>query len=197
MEKAKAAIQQLGTQGHPYSMEAVCHEIGCSRDCLATYPKVEDLVKQSIEVNHTLRLRQMFQNEADEIDQIKSAIQQLEAQGQPITLRTVSKIIGKSRRVLYYHPNVVAFLKNEAKERGPEFRMRKRQMREEALVEIVCEAREQLQILGIPFSGRALVEQVRISYATLLRYPRVREMLNQFRHEISQMGKHEMKNKSI
>jgi AcrR family transcriptional regulator len=188
MEKAKAAIQQLGAQGHPYSMEAMCHEIGCSRDCLAEYPKVEDLVKQSIEVNRTLRLQRMFQNEADEIDQIKSAIQQLEAQGHPITLEAVSRIIGKSRKKLYYHPNVVAFLKNEVKERSPEFRMRKRQMREDALVEIVREAREQLQILGIPFSGRALVEQVRISYQTFLRYPRVREMLNQFRQEFSQMG---------
>ena len=73
--------------------------------------------------------------------------------------------------------------------------MRQRQMREDALVDLVLEAREQLQILGVPYSGSALAKHVRISYSTLFRYPRVREMLNKLRLECSQLEKHEMKDK--
>ena len=39
--------------------------------------------------------------------------------------------------------------------------MRQRQMREDALVDLVLQAREQLQILGVPFSGKALATHIR------------------------------------
>ena len=68
-------------------------------------------------------------------------------------------------------------------------------MREDALVDLVLQAREQLQILGVPFSGKALATHIRNSYSTLYLYPKVREMLNKFRQECSQSEKREMKNK--
>jgi hypothetical protein len=195
MGKAKAAIQQLEAQGQPFSMKALCSVIGSSRDVLKEYPKVEVLVKQGTEANHALRLQRMQRKALVEEDKIKSAIRQLESQGHPITLRAVCKIIGKSPKKLYYYPNVVAFIKNVVKEKSHEYRMRQRQMREEELVDLVLEAREQLQILGVPFSGGALAKQVRISYSTLFRYPRVREMPNTIRLECSQTEKHEMEDK--
>lgn len=195
MGKAKAAIQQLKAQGQPFSMKALCSVIGCTRDSLKEYPKVEVLIKQSIEGNRVLRFQRMQRRAVEEEVRIKSAIRQLESQGHSITLRAVSKIIGKSPKKLYYYPNIVAFIKNEVKEKSHEYRMRQRQMREDALVDLVLEAREQLQILGVPFSGSALAKHVRISYSTLFRYPRVREMLNKLRLECSQLEKHEMKDK--
>jgi hypothetical protein len=195
MGKAKAAIQQLEAQGQPFSMKALCRVIGCTRDCLKEYPEVEVLVKQSIEANRALRLQQMQRRAVEEEERIKLAFRRLEAQGQPITLRAVSKIIDKSPKQLYHNPNIVDFIKNEVKAKRHEYRMRQRQMREDELVDLVLQAREQLQILGVPFSGKALATHIRISYSTLYLYPKVREMLNKFRQECSQSEKHEMKNK--
>jgi hypothetical protein len=80
----------------------------------------------------------------------------------------------------------VSFLKKEIKEKSYRDKVRQKQQREYTLVELVLEARKRLQVLGIPFSGRALAQQTGVSYDTLQRYPRVRELLQQFRQECSQ-----------
>ena len=185
MEKAKEAIQLLESSGQRFTLKIVSHMIGCAPEDLRAYPKVDNMIRQCIKDNQSLHIQQTQERIQKEIDQMKAVIQELEVLGQPVTQRAIGKIIGKTPKAFHRNPDVVAFLNNEVKDKSDRDKVRQRQQREETLVELVLEAWKELQVIGMPFSGRALAQKTGVSYSTLQRYPRVRELLQQFRQECS------------
>jgi AcrR family transcriptional regulator len=180
VKEVEAAIRELEAGEQVFSVRKVCKMTGHSKEMLYNFPKVRAILLRCCEREQDLRKVRMQQREEEALGDIRVAIEQLKALGQPITGRTLSKILKKDPASLYYYPKVAALLKDEIKGKSRQERLRQRQNREEELVQKVLEVGEQLRTANQPVTIRAIAGRLQLSPGQLTRYPKVREHLDQF-----------------
>lgn len=183
VEEVGAIIRELEASEQVFSVRKLCKMTGHAKETLFYFPKVKIMLLRCSEREQDLRKVRMQQREEEALGDVRVAIEQLEALGQPITGRTVSKFLKKDPASLYYYPKVAALLKGEIKDKNRQQRLRQRRNREEELVQKVLEVGEQLRTTDQPLTIRAIAKRLQMSPDTLTRYPKVREVLDQFIQE--------------
>ncbi len=103
-------------------------------------------------------------SEGQVLEQVKAAIQQLRAQGEPLTQGNVARIIGIPASHLKQHPHVRLFLKGE---------------REDELIRRVEHTVKQLEDRREAFSLRRVCTLAGLSYSWATQCPRVRALVRQ------------------
>lgn len=110
--------------------------------------------------------------------QVTAAIQQLAASDQLMSMRAICRDTGLHVPSLYRYPRVISLIRVVVEERRPRRLTRRFQQREEALVLEVLHAIEQLESLNGPVTASAIAALVQLTHTALVRYPRVRIILD-------------------
>jgi transcriptional regulator with XRE-family HTH domain len=145
------------------------------------------LILDQVTANRELGQQQRFQSrEQDLLQQVELALDHLQAEGKPITQRTVSCQVGISRATLRNYPQVTTRLAAAATDF---YLARRRQLqdtlqglsptspREAELVTAVQAAVEQLQAQNRVVTQKAVSQMVGLVLSTLRCYPRVKLLL--------------------
>ncbi len=93
---------------------------------------------------------------------VEKAIAQLKINGEPITQRSVSRILGVPASSLYYYPKVITILKSVVREERYQSQLAQAQLREDDLVTKVLGTIENMRTSGRAVSVRAIVKVVQI-----------------------------------
>ncbi len=113
---------------------------------------------------------------------VEDAIPRLEHLSEPIQLKTVSQLTGIPAQTLGHYPRVKILLAQYNEMYYAE-KTRQFMLREEELVNKVQEARDQLLSLGKAISQRNICRIVGMWGTSLKKYPRVKEVLDQYVRE--------------
>lgn len=113
---------------------------------------------------------------------VKKAMPRLEELSKPVRLSTVSQLIGVPAPTLNHYPRVKTLL-TQYNETYYAEKSRQFALREEELVKRVREARDQLLALGRAITQRNVCQIVGRWSTSLKKYPRVKELLDQYSSE--------------
>jgi hypothetical protein len=155
--------------------------VGVPLPNLKIYEGINTRLKQvasSAHLDHH-RAKRALLSENEMVVKVKRAIEHLETSGEPVTQRSVSRIIAMPASSLYYYPKVISILKDVVRDKRNQSRLVQTQLREEELVTRVLEAIETLKASDQRVSIRAIVKIVQLSAGVLNRYPRVKAILDQ------------------
>jgi hypothetical protein len=119
------------------------------------------------------------QREQELLEQVRAVIADLAADGEPVTQKAISRRMGWSSKGLRTYPRVEAILEQVVAE-GVRLRQEQAARREQALFEEVEAAIERLAAADQPVTQVAITQVVgRMTTARLLRYPRVRAIIEE------------------
>ncbi len=104
--KAEAAIKLLVAQGQPVTKAAVSRLIGVPRAYLRRYHSVKVLFEQRAGQYYRHQVELSQQREYQLVMEVQGAIEQLQASGLPVTLKSVSEILGRHTSTLQRLPLV-------------------------------------------------------------------------------------------
>ena len=189
--EVRKAIKQLEDANQPITRQAIAELLGVLPSYLTIYERVDTLLKQVASRAH-LELYRSEQSRSSEDAMalnVEKAIAQLKMSGEPITQRSVSKILGVPASSLYYYPKVITIIKTVVKEERYQSQLALTQLREDDLVTMVLGAIENLRTSGRAVSIRAIVKIVQISEGALRRYPKLKLILDQIVRETSEKRK--------
>jgi transcriptional regulator with XRE-family HTH domain len=189
--EVRKAIKQLEDANQPITRQAIAELLGVLPSYLTIYERVDTLLKQVASRAHLelYRSEQARSSEDAMALNVEKAIAQLKMYGEPITQRSVSKILGVPASSLYYYPKVITIIKTVVKEERYQSQLALTQWREDDLVTMVLGAIENLRTSGRAVSIRAIVKVVQISEGALRRYPKVKLILDQIVRETGEKRK--------
>ncbi len=191
VSQVAAAIIELRAQNKLVSQTGVSRIVGVGLSRLNYYPKVRSVLRAASEGpggvgpgrngKHTGVPKGL--SEAEMLIQVQSAIDSLRGRGKPATLREVTKWVNMPARKLREYPRVRALLDKVASERKT-LRQKsveaQKAVREAELLSRVLDAVESLQGDGIPVNQLTVSDKLRVSTPTLLYYPRVRAVVEEW-----------------
>jgi hypothetical protein len=176
-EKIQQAVESLRSQGRPVTQQAICGLLGVTRSVLTdAHPRVEAILAQAAAERRSYDQRQAQQRERTMLEKAHQAIADLKSQGSPVTQRAVCRQAGIPTHPSAY-PQLTALLK-QVVEQGRADTRRRRQVREQELVEAVRAAIERLASAGKPATQKAICRAVNMARPALRSYPRVKEILD-------------------
>lgn len=117
-------------------------------------------------------------------NQVEVAIQQLEAQGQPLTRRNIRNLVGMEVANLWDHPRMVSMLAMRPKGRIHKSQAEKIEHEEEVL-KLVEQAIEQIKAKGESVSQRRIADLVGMTRSALMAYPHVKARLERLVENLS------------
>lgn len=120
VEQVRRAIAHLQENGQRVTQRAVGRLVGLSDAGLAYYPGFKILYRQVIEERRQVMEQQAEQREEMLLERIHEAIHQLQQQQEPLTLRSIARLIGMSANSLWKYPGINALFKQliEARRSG-------------------------------------------------------------------------------
>jgi transcriptional regulator with XRE-family HTH domain len=177
IERLQQAIQRLNDQGVLVTQRALSKESGIARNRFGSYPRVKILLKETLSNVRAHQEKQRELRQEEIFEQVRAAINHLEALGVPVTRRAIADLVGMSTLVFRYYPKVRTLVdlhtgKQQAAGGLPS-------PREDELVTKVGRAITQLQSLGQSITQRAISKIVGVQVSVLLTYPRVNDLLKQ------------------
>ncbi len=177
--RVEIALQQLEALGKKKTLHAVGQLVGVSSTNFRLYPRVRDLLMQSIDTYRERYEHLVSEQETLILAKVVGAIDLLENDGYPVTKRAVSRLIGISSRAFIKFASIKSLFEQRA---GQQYAYQKDQskQREEELLVKVERAIELLRELGQPITQQSLCDIVGNSSGTLLKFVRVRELLMQY-----------------
>lgn len=125
-----------------------------------------------------LRQAKRVQREAELLDQIKQAIEELRVLGVPVTVTAISQHVHMDPSALKQYSAVKDMLRGVSDAARDE-RRKQRLQREEETFQEVQKAVAHFNALGQALSAQAISEYAQISVSRLYSYPRVSELLKQ------------------
>jgi DNA-binding XRE family transcriptional regulator len=176
--KVEAAAQQLKDQGQKVTRRSIGVIVEMDPKNLSSWPRVKALLDKLLGVYRPNQLIQFRKREDELLLEVEQAIYQLEQLGKPVTHIAVSQIIGISPESFRRYPSV----KNLIEQKVGNYhhhRLQQAQERETELLEQVYNAIEQLKLLGVPITQKAVSEYVGRSQRLFAYYPRVKALLDQ------------------
>ncbi|GIK40479.1 MAG: hypothetical protein BroJett011_43120 [Chloroflexota bacterium] len=196
LEQVQAAIAALKAADQPVSQSAICQRIGLKPECLRRYPRVKAILAQVVADRKQVQQQQALKREQLLLRQVQTAISRLQTEGQPVSQRTVSQLVGVTKGTLRNYPQVKALVAAAATDF---YLARQRQLqarlntppavpsmppptafqREAELVEIVQAAINCLKAEGGPVTQKMIGQRVGLHPSSLQRYPRIRLILEQ------------------
>ena len=185
MIKIEAAIAQLEATGQPITQRTIARVVEVPLPNLKVYERIDTHLKQVASRRHLdhHRAEEAILSENEMVVKVERAIEHLEASGEPVTQRAVSRIIGIPASSLYYYPKVIAILKSVVRDKKHYSRLVQTQLREDDLGTRVLEAIESLEATNQRVSIRAVVKIVQLSEGALKRYSKVKAILDQIVQE--------------
>ena len=189
--EVRKAIKQLEDANQPITQQAIAELLGVFPSYLTIYERVDTLLKQVASRAHLdlYRSEQARCSEDAMALNVEKAIAQLKMYGEPITQRSVSKILGVPASSLYYYPKVITILKTVVRVERYQSQLAQTQLREDDLVTKVLGAIENLRTSGRVVSIRAIVKAVQISEGALKRYPKVNLILDKLYMRVARSEK--------
>jgi transcriptional regulator with XRE-family HTH domain len=120
MEQVRQAIAHLQESGQRVTQRAIGRLVGLSDVGLTYYPGFKVLYRQVIEERRQVMEQQAEQREAILLERVHEPIQQLEQQGEALTLQSIARLIGMSANSLWKYPRINAQFKQlrEARRSG-------------------------------------------------------------------------------
>jgi hypothetical protein len=181
MIEIEAAMAQLEAAGQPITQRAIARIVSVPLPNLTLYERIDTRLKQVASRAHLdhHRAERALLSENEMVVKVERAIERLETSGEPVTQRSVSRIINIPASSLYYYPKVIAILKGVVRDKSNQSRLIQTQLREDELVTRVLEAKESLKASNQRVSIRAIVKIVQLSEGALKRYPKVKAILYQ------------------
>jgi hypothetical protein len=108
--KLEAAIKKLEISGLQITQQTVCGMADIQFRALRNYTRAKSFLVDSVKGHQALLLEEFLSFEEELVVKVERAIQQLEAQGEPVTKKAVAKIIGMSPTTLYHYPRLITLL---------------------------------------------------------------------------------------
>ncbi len=191
----QAAIKSLQAQNKLVTQKAVCHVMGMHLGNLRRYPRVK-LCLELIAVETNLACQRQVlqtpskpkqpvrpvdqQREAELVEAVQLAINQLTAAGQPVGQKSIAKHVGLVASSLSRYPQIRQIFTQLIEQRNQR-QQEQKQQREQQLIEQVQAAVTRLEALDQPLTQANIVQLVGIPASTLRNYPPVKAFLNQIK----------------
>ncbi len=175
--KVEAAVKQLKDQGQKVTRRSIGVIVGVDPKNLTAWPRVKALLDELLGVYMPTQLIRARQREDELMIEVEQAIYQLEQLGKPVTHKAVSQIIGISPSSFRRYPSVKNLLEQKVGDYH-HYRLQQAQERETQLLEQVGNAIEQLKLLGVSITQKAVSEYVGRNRRHLKHYPRVKALLD-------------------
>ena len=182
--KVQRAIEHLEQLGEPVT-DLALRNMGFAPASSLFYkghPQTRAFLKARLEKSNNKKQRE--DREQLLFAQVQAAIQQLGELGQCVTQHAVSKRVGVSLRCLSSYPSVKSLLQSMA-HNYVSFRKSQSQIAEQRLLANVEETIQQLEARGEMTTQRAIGRTLKSAPHMLKRYPRVRQVMEQYPHSFS------------
>jgi len=122
------------------------------------------------------------------LDQVETAIRQLQTRGIPIRLGSIGDLVGMTVRGLKRYPRVKKLLSRCERERRQEL-FQVDPQREEELVKQIEQTLKQVEARGEPIVLQHICDLVGLSYSYMvMRYPRIRALFSEYQKNRSERG---------
>jgi transcriptional regulator with XRE-family HTH domain len=170
IERVRWAVAALEREGKPLTQQAICRLLQCKPKTLKPYSGVQTVLcelgirqpkRQSAQRSNPKRSAEFDQREEGYLAQVKTVVEQIEAEGGPYSRREVARRMGMSGPGLCHYPHIAAFLTDRLETA--------RATEHAAWHERVVKAAAHLQGQGQPVTQRAVARLLGIS-AERLRY---------------------------
>ena len=186
VERVQRAIQQLESHALPISYRAVAEIVGVTRAYLRDLPRVRAIL-DPYQRKHSQSPSQRFQDEQKVIfEQAQAAIGYLEAQGKPITARTMADVTGISRSKLRTYLRGTPLLKKIVGEDDYyNDGTRKVYQREKELIELAQSTIQELQSKGEPITRKVIAKKIGLSQTALYAHAGIRELIKEYTKPVS------------
>jgi Family of unknown function (DUF6262) len=114
--EVKVVMEQLEASQKIISIRAVCAAIGISPSYLYFWPSVISIVRESIQRTKSEALALQFQQREEElVRSVTEAVQQLQSDGQRVSVGAIARLVHLSQAALYRYPKVRVILEDIAK----------------------------------------------------------------------------------
>jgi hypothetical protein len=182
-------IKELASKGQLVTHDLVGEILGKKPQTLYRYPRVKALLQQTSSTRQTQKIlaeaMNVGQNKKpaklsieDLWGKVRAAAELLMAEQQPVTILAICAIIGLHRKHLYKYPQIIARVKELARESNQQINQRHFQQREEALLHRVLAAKEYLELHGIRVSVQGIKKITGIDPGKFTYYPKIRLALD-------------------
>ena len=122
------------------------------------------------------------------LEQVETAIRQLQTRGIPIRLGSIGDLVGMTVRGLKRYPRVKKLLSRCERERRQEL-FQVDPQREEELVKQIEQTLKQVEARGEPIVLQHICDLVGLSYSYMvMRYPRIRALFSEYQKNRSERG---------
>ena len=179
LEEVRTAVMDLEEDQQPVTYNAISQKIGSQTSAWLAYAQVRAFVEQHLGSRYLPTLKKREQREEVLISRVEEAVNQLEAEGKPVTFTSVGRLLGVDRSTLMTHPHVNAFI--EQKKSPPRTKgVRARRSEEEVLSDvqrIISFLTERNASINYAAIAR---EMGGISGQTLQTYPKVRMLVDEY-----------------
>ncbi len=175
LAQVQAVIARLQGAGQPITHGSISSGVGLSLHRLRLSPRVQIILDQVRSKGRLGRREQAHLREQALAAQVQQAMEHLRAAGQPLTRRAVGEVVGLSPKALARYSQVRILLSQVTEEcrwNGP---LRTRQ-RESELYELASRAVERLREQGQSLTQKSIAQQVGLTGAALMYYPRFRTL---------------------
>lgn len=177
-EDVQRAIAYLEEIGEPATTRRIGNLVGVDPTYFRDHPHINMLLKESMMKYHTFYdLKRNQEKEEELLLKVEVAIQELEASHQPVTQRSIGRIVGKRPEKLKVYPRIEALLQQKAN--WSQRQQEQVRSHEDDLLVRVEIALQQLEALGKAKTLRAVGQIVGVSSTNFRLYPRVRDLLMQ------------------
>jgi transcriptional regulator with XRE-family HTH domain len=175
LKRAQQVVQDLFQTGKPITQQAVSDLLGIPEGAIAKYLLLKQFLDQFADHAQQIRTEEC---EQALLEQVRTAVMELEELKQPITYRAISEKIGINSDKLLTYAQVRAFAEQHLDSRYLQS-LKEREQREEALIQHVIEALNELETAGKPVTFTSVGMLLGISNTKLKTYPRAYVLIEQ------------------
>lgn len=175
LKRAQQVVQDLFQTRKPITQQAVSDLLGIPEGAIAKYPLLKQFLDQFADHAQQIRTEEC---EQALLEQVRTAVMELEELKQPVTYRAISEKIGINSDTLLTYAQVRAFVEQHLDSRYLRS-LKEREQREEALIPHVIEALNELETAGKPVTFTSVGMLLGISNTKLKTYPRAYVLIEQ------------------
>lgn len=179
VERVNEAIKGLETLREPVGWSTLARAVGISRRLLGRSVQVRTILAQYKDRMYQEKSLQFLQREGILVERVREAVSELEALGEVAQRKEICRIVGLKYGTLIRYPRVKAIF-DQCRVKQQTYRAKKRQEREQELVEQVQAAMQVLESIKAPMSQREVAKLVGLTVGSLREYPRVRAILEEW-----------------
>src|SRR5258708_8350654 len=185
-------VQRLSSLGVQVTQQAICGELQLSLREVKKHPRARMILEQFVRGYSEEQVLWRQKRDCELVEKAQQAMIRLRSQGQPITQKSVSQLVGTSVKVMLDYPQARALLSQIADLVYCDS-VQQTQEREDFLVEQVLQAAKSLPEEQKQVTQRAISMHVGVSVSNLMYYPRVRVILESFVQDCNQSRLHRSK----